>query len=191
MTFFGTLDQAKPLTLQGGNLDLEGATIVNAHGFVINDGSNCNFIANGLSFISEGTEAIEFQIGTLLAINVGTNGIIMDVGIEGGYQFNANGTTAFSSAPGQETVIGAIPSDDYPDVGIRLVAQGTGKVLFDAPLDCGKINSRDEALPVAGESLRGMIRTVEGGTGAADVHYICLKNSNGTYSWKQIASGTV
>lgn len=41
-------------------------------------------------------------------------------------------------------------------------------------------------LPTAKESRRGQIGILKGGTGVADKIYICIKDSDDTYKWKQI-----
>lgn len=44
-------------------------------------------------------------------------------------------------------------------------------------------------LPFPNASRRGQMRVKTGASGAADLLYICLMSSGGTYSWKLIASG--
>lgn len=49
-------------------------------------------------------------------------------------------------------------------------------------LQAGNITS----LPAADSSMRGRMVRVEGGSGVADGLYICMKNADGTYTWKTI-----
>lgn len=72
---------------------------------------------------------------------------------------------------------------------INIQPNGTGKVAITSPMTVKAINSSADALPVASETYRGQVRTVEGGTGVADVHYICLKDDLDAYSWVQVATG--
>lgn len=45
-------------------------------------------------------------------------------------------------------------------------------------------------LPTASAAYRYREVVVPGnGTTTADIHYVCLMSSTGTYSWKQIAAG--
>lgn len=47
----------------------------------------------------------------------------------------------------------------------------------------------DSSLPMASEGFRGKMIRVEGGIGAADKLYCCLKKADDTYAWVQVASG--
>jgi len=49
----------------------------------------------------------------------------------------------------------------------------------------GKVAS----LPTAGAGYRGKMIRVEGGSGVADILYMCMKKADDTYGWIQIASG--
>lgn len=45
------------------------------------------------------------------------------------------------------------------------------------------------ALPTPDSTLQGVICTLAGGSGVADIAYICLKGAGGSYSWKELVSG--
>ncbi|HEY2652956.1 MAG TPA: hypothetical protein VGI50_13595 [Solirubrobacteraceae bacterium] len=64
-------------------------------------------------------------------------------------------------------------------------------ILVGPSYDSGLVApSQISTLPAAGESYRGQVLIVQGdGLGTADVAYVCLLSSAGTYSWKQIVSG--
>jgi hypothetical protein len=47
----------------------------------------------------------------------------------------------------------------------------------------------DDSGQAAAVNLRGAIKVVQGGVGARDVVYMCLKSDSGTYSWVQIVDG--
>lgn len=47
----------------------------------------------------------------------------------------------------------------------------------------------DGSLPTANSVLRGKLLRVEGGEGAADKVYCCMKKADDTYTWVQVASG--
>lgn len=45
------------------------------------------------------------------------------------------------------------------------------------------------SLPTASATFRNTMAIVHGGTGVADVLYICLKSAADTYSWKTVVTG--
>ena len=177
-------DEVLNINSEGGN-----PTISVAEGNLIIEilEGGCGIVSS--RFIAPASNDLYFLIGNNAYISITEGAINFDAQEGGSFQFSGNGTTFFSGSPGNETIIGAIPSISNPDVDVRLVAQGTGKIIADGPLDAGPFNSRSEALPVASASLRGMIRTVEAVPGVADAFWICLKSALDTYSWKQIIAG--
>jgi hypothetical protein len=72
---------------------------------------------------------------------------------------------------------------------ITLTCHGSGKVIIGNPLTVGAINSSADALPVASVTYRGQFRIVEGGAGARDRNYLCMKSDAGAYSWVEVANG--
>ncbi len=43
----------------------------------------------------------------------------------------------------------------------------------------------DVELPTAAEEYRGRLLVLDGGAGVADKAYICLKQADGTFAWKE------
>jgi len=48
----------------------------------------------------------------------------------------------------------------------------------------------DGSLPAPSATYRGRMIRVEGASGVADKLYICMKNTDDSYSWIEVASGT-
>lgn len=104
----------------------------------------------------------------------------------------------------QGYMVGVRFRDD--DVGMEDVVSLAGRVMIDArvgdfsssvivpssqePLARGPSGAMSGAtLPTPSSSYQGQFFTVAGASGVADIAYICLKATDDTYSWKQVASG--
>lgn len=110
--------------------------------------------------------------------------------------------TANSLQPGQyvvfsgdSTVYNVISQVDSTNYKINPSATQTlssATVSYSAPIlqPIGGMIPRVGGLPTASSSYRGQMRMVSGnGTSTADIVYMCLMSSTGTYSWKQITTG--
>lgn len=114
----------------------------------------------------------------------GNNGREVVYGVDGGN--NLWFTTGQGSEP-NNLAIGWTTNGVGVVTAINL---GTGgghpTVYVPGYLSVGNVSS----LPTASSSYRGQIIYVQGnGTTTADVAYMCLMSSTGTYSWKQVVSG--
>jgi hypothetical protein len=74
-------------------------------------------------------------------------------------------------------------NDGQKDLGI--LAQAWRDIRQTRYFYSGKVAT----LPTPSASYRGVFVRVEGGAGESDKAYICMQNSDGTFSWVQIATG--
>lgn len=50
----------------------------------------------------------------------------------------------------------------------------------------GDLLPTGDTLPTASETYRGKVFIEFGGSGVADICYVCLKQADGTYEWKDL-----
>jgi hypothetical protein len=217
MTFFGTLDQAKPL-MEGepleGPLDLNVQSLLGAKLIQATNGQDLTLstIDNNKSIILKlhATDATHY--GKLkLETTPGSNApcVIESTssklnfqvgGFGGSINLIANAVQLFSIAgdSGVFTLQGAggynATIKAYTGQELHLITQSDNKNIKLLPhgtgqVVSGKINSSSDALPVASATYRGQTRTVEGAAGARDRNYLCMKSDAGAYSWVEVANG--
>lgn len=226
MTFFGTLDQAKPL-MEGkpltSDVDVNGNALIGVRlieglpdlDLFINSGQNIEYgVPTGFQFnIGVGgnykQSITESEMTVSVPINFnGPEGEIRTNNIDGNIKIIPDGTGKVVIGGSHEIIDVAIirgKADNalsfIPSAGEDLqfgepaTLPGSVQIYsasvtsINSPLDAGKINSSANALPVASATYRGQIRTLEGGTGARDRNYLCLKSDAGAYSWVEVANG--
>jgi len=84
----------------------------------------------------------------------------------------------------EHKIHGNLKSDSYKGQPFRLmVTTNDGQVI---PAEFGVAT-----LPTASKKYRGRIFLLLGGTGVADIAYICYKKADGTYDWGDLYFGTL
>jgi hypothetical protein len=98
---------------------------------------------------------------------------------------SSNNTVTLSPSSGQ-TIEGAAGYLLAPGEGLIITLIGTDYKIYARFHNQININT----LPIAGSQWRGHTVVLQGnGTTTADIAYICLMSSTGTYNWKQITTG--
>jgi hypothetical protein len=96
--------------------------------------------------------------------------------------YNATGKTL--ETWGRHSTAGAVLSE------LSILDRGAGNVLVLEGTNSAYIAATNvAALPTAAVQLRGCFARIDGGTGVADLLYVCQKSAGDTYSWKLLSTG--
>jgi len=81
--------------------------------------------------------------------------------------------------------VARVQSGNIPTFNIPLA--GNISIIDDRFIQIGK--DSDGSLPTPGADYRGKVIRVEGASGVADVLYCCMKKTDNSYAWIQVATG--